>query len=55
MEVIIFMKILESFPHLINPAVASHIVLYFNMSFRVYQAVHDGCTLSEHTKTIYIY
>lgn len=30
------MKILESFPHLINPAVSSHNVLYF-MSFRVYQ------------------
>lgn len=30
------MKILESFPHLINPAVPSHNVLYF-MSFKVYQ------------------
>lgn len=37
MEVIIFMKILESFPYLPNPAVSSHNVLYFNMSFTVYQ------------------
>lgn len=36
-EVIIFMKILESFPHLINPAVSFQNVLYFNMSSRVYQ------------------
>lgn len=37
MELIIFMKILESFPHLINLAVSSGNVLYSNMSFRVYQ------------------